>query len=50
MEHWGYTHEVKDAAKRRRRISDKTELEVDRGDSKDDAAGQTEIEGTDHTE
>jgi hypothetical protein len=23
MEHWGYTHEVKDAAKRRRRISDK---------------------------
>jgi hypothetical protein len=37
MDHWGYTDEVKETARRRRRIEDKEvvrEQEIDREDSK----------------
>jgi hypothetical protein len=45
MEHWGYTEEVKEAAKRRRRIEDKRaareELELELDSAADSSAAQS---------
>ena len=36
MEHWGYTDEIKEAAKRRRRIEDKKTVAEQQGPSESD--------------
>ena len=42
MEHWGYTDEVKHAARKRRRVDDKRITEQEQQDLDDDSSGQSQ--------
>ena len=42
MEHWGYTDEVKNAARKRRRVEDKRITEQEQLDLHDDTSGQSQ--------